>query len=185
LHNPGILGSMGPTSQDCPRDPGILSIPGSRFPSHGTSWDCSRNPGILSIPGSWAPFAWDFLGLSQESWHQDILRQLGTVCGSTGHVCRVRIRTGIKWCINYLGCQTGILISPQVTLDIYLPVDVYLVMLQYSLYPVSYSFSQFVLTSHVSHIQWKPTFAGTVSQPFPWICHHSQMHREYPHFHTT
>jgi len=54
------------TSQDGPRNPGILSIPG--LLSYGTSRDGPRNPGILSkysrIHG---PLTWDIPGLCQES----------------------------------------------------------------------------------------------------------------------
>jgi len=38
-----------------------------RLPWHGTSRDGPRNPGILSIPGSMGPLAWDISGWSQES----------------------------------------------------------------------------------------------------------------------
>ena len=33
-----------------------------RLPWHGTSRDCPRNPGILSVPGSMDPLTWDIPG---------------------------------------------------------------------------------------------------------------------------
>jgi len=51
---------------DHPRNPGILSIPGSTGSTHmGHPGDGPRNPRILSI---WTPLTWDNPGSSQESW---------------------------------------------------------------------------------------------------------------------
>ena len=36
-----------------------------KLPWHGTSRDCPRNPGILSIPGSMGALTWDIPGYSR------------------------------------------------------------------------------------------------------------------------
>jgi len=75
----------------------ILSLPWHRASNTDFSdWGCytvaNSIPQFNQFQDLQAPLAWDILGWSQESWYQDILRQLGTSCGSTGHVRGILVR---------------------------------------------------------------------------------------------